>query len=180
MKRVLITLFVLVAALSVANLTLAQTEPAQTPTENACYAGGAWEGKCDWPTDAEDDWAWTCGWYYARLIDGRITSDQYPAECPGAAPGYVGCYEEPDFNAVFCFFEDGTFSVQEIVDTGVLFFPIGLVNAFGLGEADIQACLDTGNALVVPGYVIAGTTYLQFLFDDVISICYAMAFEFIP
>jgi hypothetical protein len=81
MKRVLITVFVLVAALSVASITLAQSEPAQTPTENACYAGGAWDGKCDWPTEAEDNWAWTCGWYYARVIDGRIGAAQAPATC---------------------------------------------------------------------------------------------------
>jgi hypothetical protein len=81
MKRVLITLFVLVAALSVASLTLAQSTPAETPTENACYAGGAWDGKCDWPTEAEDNWAWTCGWYYARVIDGRIGAAQAPETC---------------------------------------------------------------------------------------------------
>jgi hypothetical protein len=81
MKRVLITVFVLVAALGVASITLAQSEPAQTPTENACYAGGAWDGKCDWPTEAEDNWAWTCGWYYARVIDGRIGAAQAPATC---------------------------------------------------------------------------------------------------
>jgi hypothetical protein len=81
MKRVLITLFVLLAALSVASITLAQSEPVQTPTENACYAGGAWDGKCDWPTEAEDNWAWTCGWYYARVIDGRIGAAQAPETC---------------------------------------------------------------------------------------------------
>jgi hypothetical protein len=81
MKRVLITLFVLVAALSVASVTLAQSEPAETPAENACYAGGAWDGKCDWPTEAEDNWAWTCGWYYARVIDGRISAAEAPETC---------------------------------------------------------------------------------------------------
>jgi hypothetical protein len=81
MKRVLITLFVLVAALSVASITLAQSTPAEDPKDNTCYAGGEWDGKCDWPTDAEDNWAWTCGWYYARVIDGRIGAAQAPETC---------------------------------------------------------------------------------------------------
>jgi hypothetical protein len=81
MKRVLITLFVLVAALSVASITLAQSTPAEDPKDNTCYAGGVWEGKCDWPTEAEDKWAWTCGWYYARVLDGRIGAEEAPVEC---------------------------------------------------------------------------------------------------
>lgn len=50
-------------------------------SENACYTGGVWEGRCDWPTDAEDAWAWNCGWYYAGVIAGRITPEAYPSTC---------------------------------------------------------------------------------------------------
>lgn len=52
---------------------------ADTAESNACDAGGVWEGKCDWPTEAEREWAWTCGWYVARYEAGIIT--EVPVWC---------------------------------------------------------------------------------------------------
>jgi hypothetical protein len=72
MKRVLM---LLVLALSVAftGAVFAQENgTAEDPKENACYAGGDLEGKCDWPTDAEDEWAWECGYYYAGFMSGKF------------------------------------------------------------------------------------------------------------
>jgi hypothetical protein len=142
MKRLLITLFVMLAALSVASVTLAQT-----PTENACYAGGAWEGKCDWPTDAEDDWAWTCGWYYARLIDGRITSDQYPADCVVVVPvtltrclEYNGNYGEL---YTLCLYSDNTFTYQydfAFSDDVITHTSFGLINQYPASLEGSDAC----------------------------------------
>lgn len=83
MKR-LITLFALVLTLmSMTVLAAAQDEPVATedPTENACYDGGLLEGKCDWPTDAEDEWAWNCGWHLASVLSRRSTVEQFPADC---------------------------------------------------------------------------------------------------
>lgn len=83
MKR-LMTLFALVLTLlSMTVLTAAQDEPVtnEDPTENACYEGGLLEGKCDWPTDAEDEWAWNCGWHLASVLSRRSTVDQFPADC---------------------------------------------------------------------------------------------------
>jgi hypothetical protein len=81
MKRLMFPLFVLVATLSVAGIALAQSTPAEDPKDNVCYAGGVWESRCDWPTDAEDEWAWNCGWYYARVLDGRIGAEEAPSTC---------------------------------------------------------------------------------------------------
>lgn len=75
MRRLLVVLIVMLG-LTVVGVVSAQDdgEQVEDPTENACYEGGALEGKCDWPTDAEDEWAWACGWYYAAFIGGRIDS----------------------------------------------------------------------------------------------------------
>lgn len=81
MKRISVLVLLLIALLGVTVFVLAQEDP----SENACYAGGVWENKCDWPTDAEDAWAWNCGWYLARLVDGRINLNQYPTECGGVS-----------------------------------------------------------------------------------------------
>lgn len=77
--RLLVLLMVLFA------LTLASTaqdeNTVESPDENACYAGGSLEGQCDWPTDAEDEWAWTCGWYIARAERGIISESSVPNWC---------------------------------------------------------------------------------------------------
>lgn len=49
-------------------------DPAVNPDANACYTGGSLAGKCDWPTEAEDEWAWNCGWYVIRAEAGILNS----------------------------------------------------------------------------------------------------------
>ena len=78
-----VRVFVLLAALLALTMvsTAQEQTPAETPQENACYAGGSLEGKCDWPTDAEDEWAWSCGWYIARVENGVISQAGVPDWC---------------------------------------------------------------------------------------------------
>jgi hypothetical protein len=72
MKRV-VMLLVLVLCIVFTGAVFAQDEgAAEDPKENACYTGGDLEGKCDWPTDAEDEWAWECGYYYAGFMSGKF------------------------------------------------------------------------------------------------------------
>lgn len=77
----------LVLALMIAILGMVVSAQTTTPTstespeDNACFAGGLLEGKCDWPTDAENEWAWTCGWYIARYGTGEFTISQVPEWC---------------------------------------------------------------------------------------------------
>jgi hypothetical protein len=72
----------LMALLALTLASAAQDEnTGESPEDNACYAGGSLDGKCDWPTDAEDEWAWTCGWYIARVESGVIPEHDIPKGC---------------------------------------------------------------------------------------------------
>lgn len=112
MKRyttVLLTCFV-VLLMSLA--VMAQDAPADgSPADNACFEGGSLAGKCDWPTAAERDWAWTCGWYIARVESGELAPSDVPAWCfytmtaDGGSGTYVvgKCYSIPgraDFRTI--------------------------------------------------------------------------------
>jgi hypothetical protein len=80
LKVKLLMLLMVLFALTLASA--AQDEnTGESPEDNACYAGGSLEGKCDWPTDAEDEWAWTCGWYIARAERGIIAESSVPNRC---------------------------------------------------------------------------------------------------
>lgn len=82
MKQIVTAFLVLAAAIGVFSIAFADNSTlSDAAKDNACYAGGAWEGKCDWPTEAETEWAWNCGWYYARVFDGRLSATQAPADC---------------------------------------------------------------------------------------------------
>lgn len=110
MKRVFVPLFILLSFLA-ASITYAQEIPPpseQTYIHNACLEGGFFEGKCDFPTEAEDEWAWACGFYYAMYKRGEITLAQAPDWCkfsiparlPGA-PGFELCVSLGDeFNPI--------------------------------------------------------------------------------
>jgi hypothetical protein len=82
MQRFLVLFCVMMLSISVA---AAQTDngqpndPAVNPDANACYTGGSLAGKCDWPTEAEDEWAWDCGWYIIRAEAGIF--DSIPETC---------------------------------------------------------------------------------------------------
>jgi hypothetical protein len=161
MNKRFLTLFVLVAALSVASVALAQSTPAEDPKDNACYAGGAWEGKCDWPTEAEDEWAWNCGWYYARVIDGRIGAAQYPADCGQQVS--ITCYFDGLF-ADLCLSSDGSYT-----------FSLGDVTYFTVGEIDTYSDVDgfeqcTADILTITGFESVDEMLANNLFIDILPV----------
>lgn len=80
------------AMLVVSGAALANDGMTEDPRENACYAGGTLEGKCDWPTDAEDEWAWNCGWYLAAYQNGRASADSLPETCAILISQAPSCY----------------------------------------------------------------------------------------
>jgi hypothetical protein len=90
MKRTLIWLLMLVM---LAGLTAAVAAQDGASDENACNAGGSLEGRCDWPTDAEDDWAWTCGWYIAHFESGEFGLSGVPEWCNYFVEMPVVCYD---------------------------------------------------------------------------------------
>lgn len=70
----------------------AQENLSGSPEDNACFTGGSLDGKCDWPTDAEDEWAWECGWYIARVDTGEFTVNDVPPWCNYFTAPQVVCY----------------------------------------------------------------------------------------
>lgn len=64
-------------------------DPLINEDANACFGGGALEGKCD------TDWEWTCGWHLIRYNEGVITADEFPLECSSLLPQEL----QPDCNA---------------------------------------------------------------------------------
>jgi len=57
-------------------------ERREDPRENACYAGGDLEGKCSiFSTDAQNDWAWNCGYYYAQYSQSKLSLEKAPETC---------------------------------------------------------------------------------------------------
>lgn len=78
MKRV-VMLLMLMMSIVFTGAVFAQDTDAEDPKENACYTGGDLEGKCDWPTEAEDEWAWECGYYYAGFMSGKFS--ETPERC---------------------------------------------------------------------------------------------------
>jgi len=75
MRRLLLFLVVLTLSVVVVSSASAQDDP------NACLTGGSMEGKCDLPTAAETDWAWTCGYYVGLFDDGEIPRGAIPDWC---------------------------------------------------------------------------------------------------
>jgi hypothetical protein len=129
--------------------------PAESPEDNACYADGSLEGKCDWPTDAEDAWAWTCGWYIARYEIGEFAYSQIPVWCNyfiGVADGgddgedpVRECYDSvlPQFN---------DFELTEPLNT--------LENALGYSSTD-GSC--SGDVLQVRETIVTADGYSEAL-----------------
>lgn len=81
-------------------VTTAQDGADGSPEDNACNAGGSLEGKCDWPTDAEDQWAWNCGWYIARVDTGVFTVNDVPAWCNYFVAPQIVCYDSTDLGQI--------------------------------------------------------------------------------
>jgi hypothetical protein len=80
---VLFAIVVLSALAAAADDTITETpnDPAVNVHANACYTGGSMEAKCDWPTEEETEWAWTCGWYVIRVEAGMFPVSALPAFC---------------------------------------------------------------------------------------------------
>lgn len=130
----------------------------KTAADNACYEGGSLAGKCDWPTEAETEWAWTCGWYIARAENGAFAASDVPSWCGYQSTTVVdndGCIEVvgsnyPDLrligalntpnNAHFYMSNDGT--CQTVHQT------ITIVTAIDIHDAQ-NSCI----ALLGVGYV---------------------------
>lgn len=77
MKLRIMILVIILAILATGGSVLAEEDI----TENACYAGGTMEGQCDLATEAETNWAWTCGWYIARVDSGKWGAEAVPSWC---------------------------------------------------------------------------------------------------
>jgi hypothetical protein len=89
MKRRLFVILALVVFFIPVSVSLADTglddqgnpnDPAVNARANACYPGGAMEGKCD------TEWEWTCGWYLIRYNAGMYSRSQVPATCASLLP----------------------------------------------------------------------------------------------
>lgn len=81
-KLAVISLFLSVLFISI-GLVLAQEFVVE---ENACLTGGVMEGKCNFLTTDENDWAWTCGWYIHRYYTGEFTRDEVIDPCRALIP----------------------------------------------------------------------------------------------
>jgi hypothetical protein len=109
LKRFLLLIFFLFST----GFVLAQTDDVDNPndprvneTANACFEGGAMEGKC------ATEWEWVCGWYMIRLDYGIFSREEIPGSCaillpplPESTP-YVpptaGCVSlDPNYNLDF-------------------------------------------------------------------------------
>lgn len=75
MRRLLVMVVLLLFSVSVTSAVFADEDP------NACLTGGSMEGKCDFPTAAETDWAWTCGYYVGLFDNGEISRGAIPDWC---------------------------------------------------------------------------------------------------
>jgi hypothetical protein len=75
--RLILLSNLLILSITIAVISSANEPKPETPADNACYAGGLMEYKCD------TDWEWNCGWYLARWITAGGWSGKFvmPTEC---------------------------------------------------------------------------------------------------
>jgi hypothetical protein len=80
-RKSLFMLCLLAALLILAGVVGAQEET--TPVDNLCDAGQLWDdGRCAIPGhEGASELAWRCGYYIARLNDGRLAAGDIPTEC---------------------------------------------------------------------------------------------------
>jgi hypothetical protein len=113
----MLTLLILALAVLFALPASAQDAPATPePVDNLCDDGQLWDdGRCDIPGyPGASDLAWTCGWYMARIFDGRLSASALPRWCAhlittGGGSGGVDelCREIAPGN-ILCFRSDQT------------------------------------------------------------------------
>mgnify|MGYP005842164379 CR=1 FL=1 len=82
MPRKLILISSLVFMLITSVVARAQDVPTD-PVDNLCDAGQAWDdGRCDIPGhEGATALAWECGYYMARVLDGRLDASAVPTQC---------------------------------------------------------------------------------------------------
>ncbi len=138
--------WVLAALLAFALTFAAAAQDGPTPNpddDNACDEGGSLEGKCDWPTDEEDAWAWTCGWYIAQFENGAIVLSEVPEWCNyGAAPATL-CYNssapgQRDFSLIGALNSEGNAGGYETYD-GICAGPVVQADTIVLATSESGA-----------------------------------------
>jgi len=114
-----------------------------TPEDNACYAGGAMEGKCD------TEWEWLGGWHLARL-GSLYTRDNFPADFVTLLPGEAeAAAPAPAAPKAMCFSNGG----EDILYSGV---PNKLGNIVR-AESDDGSCTDLESAPEDYRFIIVGS-----------------------
>jgi hypothetical protein len=94
MKSFLLLAFILLfASLAVLSQEDVSNDPNDNPDANACFEGGAMEGKCNQDIDGDgvvEDfevlWAWQCGWYMVRYDYEIYSRDEIPGACDTLLP----------------------------------------------------------------------------------------------
>ncbi len=116
MRRMFWVALMLVLAFAISAVGIAGAQDSE-PVDNLCDAGQAWgDGRCNIPGhDGASALAWECGFYMARVLDGRLSQSDLPTQCRhllenGGVGGLCvsGYEEEGGYNWEYCFFSDQT------------------------------------------------------------------------
>jgi hypothetical protein len=129
--------------------------------DNACYPGGAMEGKCD------TEWEWVCGYYLAHWLTAGgwfNGKNSIPDSCisllpPKPLPSVDGpvigvCSVDAGTNAVYCVYSDQTGTV----DNGPV--PDGQVDGYYLFVLPLATCPSSVGPFAGPDIVGGVTTVL--------------------
>lgn len=86
MKRLWLLLLILALFATGAAAALAQGDAEEPPVDNLCDEGELWgDGRCQIPQiPGATELAWRCGWYAARILDGRLPASALPTACQPA------------------------------------------------------------------------------------------------
>jgi hypothetical protein len=85
--------------------------PLNDPADNLCFPGGLWgDGRCEIPAyEGATALAWECGWYFARVFDGRLSAGDVPSWCAHLVSTRVSeLCKVIAANNVLCFHADQT------------------------------------------------------------------------
>lgn len=85
---------------------------------NACFYGGAMEGKCD------TEWEWYCGWHVIRLdAQDEVSRAAFPQGCVSLLPAYIEYVAPVSAPSAGCV---QTSSIPESINfAGGYFWPVG-------------------------------------------------------
>jgi hypothetical protein len=156
MKTKLFSLMLMLLLFAIPTIAFAQEDDTnESPTENACYVGGSMEGKCDLATEDETRWAWTCGWYIARVDSGVWGEDAVPDWCNYYSTGWSDglCYYLYDTEEYL------DFKLAGPINT------IGNMRLYGSGNGTCQGLLDFSELIGdVEGTPLEGVNFHHILF----------------